>query len=144
MVKSNQLKSILVVDDEPAVLSVVGAALRREGYKVICAGSPAEAIRLCESGSTPDILLADGLMPEMNARPLADRLGQRLPNLAVVFMSGWDRPTLEALGAIRRDDDFLEKPFRPSLLRRAIAQALARASTPARDSKSQASFADLL
>ena len=118
------MKLILVVDDEPAVLTVTRAALRRDGIQVIVANTPAEAIRLCDAGAAPDLLIADGLMPGLNARPLADLLREKLPNLAVVFISGWDRPTLEALGAIVRDDDFLAKPFRPRQLRAAVDRAL--------------------
>jgi len=116
------VKTALIVEDEPSVLMVLVTALRRQGYEVIYAIKPVDAIHLCELGSAPELVITDAVMPGMNARQLLNRLCEILPHLRFLVISGWDRQTLIAHGAILPDDQLLTKPFSPAELRAAIDQ----------------------
>ena len=70
-----------------------------------------EAIRLCEAGSCPDILISDAIMQNMTALSLANRLPEMLPKMAFLVMSGWEKETLLARKAINDGDHLLAKPF---------------------------------
>ena len=81
--------SILVVDDDPAVLAVVARVLRRAGADVTAASSGREAIRAIADGEArPNILLSDIDMPQMNGIELAARIRSLRPDVAVLLMTG--------------------------------------------------------
>ena len=115
----------LIVEDEPSVLAVVVAALKRDGFSVVYTTNPKEAIRLCEAGSCPDILISDAIMQNMTALssksvagnaskdgiPRNVRLGQR------------NSPRSKA---INDGDQLLAKPFTPSQLRAAVQREVSR------------------
>lgn len=81
-------KTILVVDDEPAVLGLLNTALGVLGYRVLLAGGPRDAIGVFHRASTVDLLLSDVNMPEMDGGALAAYLVQRNPGLHVLLMTG--------------------------------------------------------
>jgi CheY-like chemotaxis protein len=73
MASSRPVETIVVVDDEPEVLSMTADSLRVKGYNVVSTGDPREALRLARTGPTPvDLLLTDVVMPLMSGRQLAD------------------------------------------------------------------------
>jgi DNA-binding response OmpR family regulator len=81
--------TILVVDDEQEILRLVEFFLKREGYTVVKAASPLEAIAVFdECGAGIDVLLTDYSMPGMNGLELVESLRKHRPTLPVVFMSG--------------------------------------------------------
>jgi len=93
---SNLAETILVVDDEPEVLSTIGDALEAEGYKVLKTLDPFEALRLARTSSeTIQLLLTDVVMPLMNGVKLADELRSIRPGVKVLFMSAY---TTEQVG----------------------------------------------
>jgi len=105
-------ETVLLVDDEDSVRSVLAGALSQEGYRVLEAGNGKEALGLIQRcGESIDLLLTDVTMPEMDGEDLADRAKASRPNLKVLFMSGYPNPHLgQAL---------LQKPFTlPVLIRR--------------------------
>ncbi len=118
-------RTVLVVDNEEAVGTVVSHMLRRKGYRAetACSGSEAEAI-LTASESDVDLLLTDLLMPSMSGRELVSRVRARRPDLPAIYMSGYG-DDVSALG--RRDDDvtILQKPFTGAQLLEAVDEALA-------------------
>jgi CheY-like chemotaxis protein/phage gpG-like protein len=82
--------TIVLVDDEDDVRSVMRTMLRQKGYEVLDAASGAEAIRLLADHSGPvDILVTDVLMPGMSGRELYDHLARRHPGLRVLYVSGY-------------------------------------------------------
>ena len=106
------LETILLVEDEPLVLRMAARALEMQGYSVLRASSPADAVRLAaESERVIDLLLTDVVMPAMNGRDLALAIIQRHPRIKVLFMSGYSadlvRGQREMLGA----SHFIGKPF---------------------------------
>jgi two-component system, cell cycle sensor histidine kinase and response regulator CckA len=116
--------TILVVEDEPAVRGYVASTLERAGYRVLVAGSPAEAVTIAGATSGRiDVLVTDMVMPDLNGLALARQLVADRPTLRVVLMSGYDPSlaTVPADGAFR----FLAKPFGREELTGAVAHALA-------------------
>ena len=105
-------ETILVVEDEPAILRLTATVLEGQGYRVLSANGPAAAIRLAqEHEGELHLLLSDVVMPEMNGRDLARALVLRHPRLKVVFMSGFSADVLAAPDAQDRPRGFLQKPF---------------------------------
>ncbi len=108
--------TILLVDDEPGIRSLIARALEREGYAVVQAGSAQEALEAWQDRtSAPAALVTDLTMPGISGKELADRLRLRWPDLPVLFISGYT----EDAGVLRPADDsqqesrteFLQKPF---------------------------------
>ena len=97
--------TVLVVDDDIRLLGVTSAMLHAEGYRVLKAVGPQEALRVFEQTPTEiDLLLSDVRMPGMSGPELGARLRRVRPDLPVIFMTG-DPERVAALGKV------LEKPF---------------------------------
>jgi CheY-like chemotaxis protein len=117
-------ETVLLVEDEEVVRNLARRVLRDSGYHVIEAGSGEEALRL--AGECPgriDLLLTDVVMPGMNGRELAERLGEIRPETRVVFMSGYTEDVILKRG-VSGDRAFLAKPFTPPMLARSVREAL--------------------
>lgn len=119
--------AILVVDDEPEVRAMTSRILRDAGYRVIEAGSGAEA--LAHAGALgADVLLTDVIMPETSGSELADRLLELRPELKVLYMSGYaDEALPPSLHAA-----LITKPFDPSALLHAVHHVLDEEAMAAR------------
>ncbi len=116
--------SILVVEDDAAILDLTAELLRNAGYDVATASGPDVAIERIDDGVVPDLLLTDVVMPGMSGPVLADILGARLPAMRVLFMSGY---TQERQGAVAIDaDQLIHKPFNHRQLLDRIDATLAR------------------
>jgi hypothetical protein len=120
--------TVLVVEDEPAVRAFVVSTLEREGYRVLVAGSPAEAVALTGGLDDPiDLLLTDVVLPDTNGQVLAKRLVAGRPSMRVVLMSGYGAD-LDAQS--EGTGTFLAKPFSRVELTTIVAKALAEPATP--------------
>ncbi|MBN2233254.1 MAG: PAS domain S-box protein [Deltaproteobacteria bacterium] len=105
-------ETILLVENEPAILDMTGIMLRRLGYRVLPAGSPGAAIRLARAyHGKIDLLLTDVIMPEMNGRDLAAALHQSRPGLRSLFMSGYTADIIARHGVLDQHIHFIQKPF---------------------------------
>ena len=91
---------VLLVEDEPAVRRLVRVMLEQAGYTVREACDGDEALTLAETGVEIDLLLTDVLMPGMSGRVLAERLQALLPDMRVLFTSGYDAGELAAHGGL--------------------------------------------
>ena len=119
--------TVLVVDDEPMVLRLIDATLRRSGYRVLTAPGHHGALRIAADLSEPiDLLVSDVVMPEMNGPELAARIRELRPGLPVLFVSGFhdesQSPTQSAA-----DTTLLKKPFSPRQLSEIVAGLLSAA-----------------
>ncbi|GAB6094836.1 hypothetical protein JCM14469_10880 [Desulfatiferula olefinivorans] len=104
--------TVLLVEDEPSMLSMVKTMLESMGYKVLSAASPSEAIRLArEHGKEIHVLMTDVIMPEINGPELADRLTADNPGLKRIFMSGYTANLIARQGSLIDETHFLRKPF---------------------------------
>jgi two-component system, cell cycle sensor histidine kinase and response regulator CckA len=105
-------ETVLVVEDEPAILSLSRRMLEKQGYHVIAAATPGEAIRLAEAyAGEIQLLMTDVVMPEMNGRDLARKLLSFYPNLKRLFMSGYTANVIAHHGVLDEGVHFIQKPF---------------------------------
>jgi PAS domain S-box-containing protein len=105
-------ETILLVEDEPAILRMTTMMLQREGYTVLEAGTPGEAIRLAiEHAGDLHLLMADVVMPEMNGRVLAKNILSLYPHLKCLFMSGYTANVIAHHGVLDEGVNFIQKPF---------------------------------
>ena len=98
------------------------------GYRVIEAADPAEAIRLCQTGHRPDLVLSDVVLPEMSGPALVRQLTELLPPFRVLYTSGYTEEAALKHGVF--DQPFLQKPFVPATLAQAVRNALDRTPAP--------------
>lgn len=120
--------SLLVVEDEPALRTLVSEALRRAGFDVLTAADPAEALE-CASTQQIDLLVSDIVMPGSSGIDLAQELRRRTPDLPVVFMSGYAEDSMLERLAVDSNTAFIAKPFRMAELIQ-IARALTDGAEP--------------
>jgi CheY-like chemotaxis protein len=118
-------ETILVVEDEDQVRTIVKRALERAGYAVLSAPNPQEALSLCDALPDPiDLLLTDVVMPRMNGRELYERLHELRPDMKVLFMSGYTDDAILRHGVLDEGVPFLQKPILPSRLTRKVRETL--------------------
>jgi two-component system, cell cycle sensor histidine kinase and response regulator CckA len=118
-------ETILIVEDEPSILKMIGLLLDNLGYKVYSAPSPREALDIArEHGPEIELLMTDVIMPGMNGRELADILSERIPTLKRLFMSGYTADVIAQHGVLNEGTCFLEKPFSAESLASKVREAL--------------------
>jgi signal transduction histidine kinase len=114
-------ETILVVEDEPAVLRVVTRILQRNNYSVLAARTGTEALA---TDREFDLLLTDAVLPGISGLELADRVRQTRPQASVLLMSGYN-PDLAGSGrALPGDIPLVQKPFTERALLEAIREAI--------------------
>jgi PAS domain S-box-containing protein len=105
-------ETILLVEDELALLEMTTVMLQRKGYKVLAAATPLEAIELAEKHvGEIQLLLTDVIMPKMNGQDLTQRLLSLQPNLKGLFMSGYTADVIAHHGVLDKGVNFIQKPF---------------------------------
>lgn len=105
-------ETILLVEDEPAILRMTVMMLERQGYTVLAASTPGQALELSEQLSGQiDLLITDVIMPEMNGRDLARNLMIASPRLKSLFMSGYTSDVIAHHGMLDPGIHFISKPF---------------------------------
>jgi signal transduction histidine kinase len=118
-------ETLLVVDDEDEVRSLVRFALQSFGYQVLDAASGAEALMLSRAHQTAiHLLVTDVVMPDMSGRELADRLTALRPNLKVLYVSGYTDDAIILNGVAAGGASFLAKPITPGMLARKVRMVL--------------------
>ncbi|MBD3222814.1 PAS domain-containing protein, partial [bacterium] len=121
-------ETVMIVEDETAILELTAAILERLGYAVITAASPEEAIRIADAEDRPiDLLITDVIMPEMNGRDLVARIHDRHPGIAHIYMSGYTADVITHQGVLDDDVDFVQKPFSSTSLASKVREVLDRA-----------------
>jgi signal transduction histidine kinase/ActR/RegA family two-component response regulator len=122
-------ETILVVEDQPAMLKLTCRLLEANGYRVIAAPGPEDALRLA-AGHDFDVLLTDLLMPETSGRELAERIERVRPGRPVLFMSGYGEELLGSQRMIPEGAAFLPKPFSEHTLLGKLQEVASARSTP--------------
>ena len=123
-------ETILLVEDEPSVRMLVRDELRKLGYRVIEAKNGVEACLLAtQQAGSLQLLLTDVVMPGMGGRELAQHLSVIKPDLRILFISGYMDDVGIMAGQEEGMSSFLQKPFTPEVLARAV-RTLLDASTP--------------
>ena len=118
-------RTILVVEDEAPVRSLIRKVLRRRGYDVLVAGDGQEALqRLDEHDGRVDLLIADLVMPGMSGREVAEQCRLQRTDIAVIFISGYTADEVMRRGIVAGEHIFLPKPFTPGQLTGLVAEVL--------------------
>ncbi len=118
-------ETILLVEDEPAMLKMISAMLKKQGYGVLAAATADEAIALADAcPGQIDLLMTDVIMPTMNGRDLAARLQSRLPAIKTLFMSGYTADVIAPHRVLEQGVNFVQKPFAIGGLAAAVRAAL--------------------
>ncbi|BBO83284.1 hypothetical protein DSCO28_38500 [Desulfosarcina ovata subsp. sediminis] len=118
-------ETILLVEDEPAILEMTTKMLQRLEYTVVAARTPNEAIRLArEYDGEFHLLVTDVVMPGMNGRDLAKRLLSIHSHLRCLFMSGYTANVIAHHGVLDEGVNFIQKPFSKEQLGAKVREAL--------------------
>jgi PAS domain S-box-containing protein len=118
-------ETVLLVEDDESLRTLAREILTVQGYAVLEAPSPREALRIQQShAGRIDLLLTDVVMPEMNGQLLADQLRTARPDVTVLFMSGYTGAVLTQVGGTQFAGHLLQKPFTPDGLSRRVREVL--------------------
>ncbi len=118
-------ETILLVEDESAVRTMLRQTLESNGYKVLEASNGQEALNICAQYQGPiHLLLTDVIMPGMNGRELSHLLSKRFPQMKVLFMSGYPDNSIVPHGTLEPATMFLQKPFTLSTLEIKVREVL--------------------
>jgi CheY-like chemotaxis protein len=116
-------QTILVVDDEPALLAATSRILRQNGYTTLEAATYNQALTLAAAHQF-QLLLTDSVMPHMSGATLADRITELKPGLRVLYMTGYAPAAPGPSGRGGDQAAKIQKPFTSQTLLQAIHQAL--------------------
>lgn len=115
--ESHGRETILIVEDEAPVRSVMRLFLERDGYTVHVAAGALEALQVFElHEDVIDFLVTDVVMPEMNGRELVSRILKRKPEMKYLFVSGYSTDDIVRQGVLDSRVELLQKPFSPGVL----------------------------
>jgi two-component system, cell cycle sensor histidine kinase and response regulator CckA len=118
-------QTIVLVEDEEPVRTIVRRTLESRGYHVIAAADGEEALELCMAHEGPiDLLVTDIVMPGLSGREVAERIETLRPGTRTLFMSGYTADEIIRRGIMTEAIAFIEKPFAPSQLVARIRETL--------------------
>jgi len=118
-------ETIMLVEDEVNVRLVARKFLQKQGYTVLEAGHPKEALELCHQyNHSIDLLITDVTMPDMSGGERAEQLTRTYPELKVLYISGYANEALNQYGVIGSGIAFLEKPFSSESLAHKVRETL--------------------
>jgi two-component system OmpR family response regulator len=138
----NGAARILVVDDEPYITDLLGAALRFEGFEVEVAATGAEALARAQGGHH-DLLLLDVMLPDITGTDVCRRLRDEGQTTPVLFLTARDATEDKVTGLRAGGDDYVSKPFSLDELVARI-QAILRRTSRSNGNGSELRFADLV
>ena len=119
-------ETILIVEDEAALLQVTRRSLEEAGYAILAARNPIEAIQIAESHPGPiHLMVTDVILPGINGAQLASQLSSLRPEMKVLFISGYTDHAIIRHGVLEPGLAFLQKPISPKTLIRKVGELLA-------------------
>jgi CheY-like chemotaxis protein len=123
--------TVLVVEDEAAVRTIVRHVLTGCGYAVLEAADGAEAVRVAAAHpGRLDVIVSDVVLPDLGGREVVARVAASHPEAKVLFVSGYDEGSLDRYGVPEARAAFLQKPFTPATLTAKVREVM-EATSPA-------------
>ncbi len=120
-------ETILLVEDEDAVRALASRVLAEHGYVMLEASNGAEGLRIAErEGKRIDLVLTDVVMPEMDGLELGAHISRILPDVPIMYMSGYSESDKLQRGIPTLPEPFLQKPFSPESLAATVRRTLDR------------------
>jgi len=116
--------TILLVEDDAALRTMVRVVLQKQGYTVLEAGDGIQALAVADQHPTIHLLVTDMVMPGMGGKAVAERLVAQRSGLKVLFMPGYPGDSLSQQGALAAGAAFLHKPFTLEALTRTVQAVL--------------------
>ena len=118
---------ILLVDDEPDILEIVGYNLRNEGYQVFTASNGIEAVKSAKK-NIPQLILLDIMMPEMDGIEACEKIRKikSLDNVIISFLTARGEDYSQVAGFEAGADDYITKPIKPKVLVSKVKSLLRR------------------
>ena len=118
-------ETILLVEDEEAVRTLISRVLQGSGYRVLEASQGKEAIEISQKHGGPiHLMVTDVIMPQMSGRELAERLAPARSEMKVLFMSGYPDNAIVHHGVLDPGTAFLQKPFTLAALENKVREIL--------------------
>ena len=102
-------KTVLVVDDEKAIVDILEFNLRKEGYETLCAYDGTEGLRMAREAN-PDLMLLDVMLPGMDGWQVL-REARKVSNIPIIMLTAKDETFDKVLGLELGADDYIAKPF---------------------------------
>jgi two-component system cell cycle sensor histidine kinase/response regulator CckA len=118
-------ETILLVEDDEMVRTLVRETLAREGYKVLDAPDPLEGRRVSDAfRGKIDLLITDVVLPKVSGREFAEQITRRRREIKVMYMSGYTDSAVVNSGILQKEVAFLQKPFTPKSLTEKVREVL--------------------
>jgi len=118
-------ETVLIVEDEEAILQIAEKMLETLGYNILTANSPQEALSIAKKYSGKiDIIVTDVVMPGLDGKKMSDKVIAIHPDVKVLFMSGYTSNVIEQHGLVGENVNFIQKPFQMDDLALKIRQTL--------------------
>ena len=115
----------MLVEDEEQIRTLASRVLKAQGYTVLTAADGEKALAIArEELARIDVLVTDVVMPLMGGRELAEKLGQRFPEMRVLFTSGYTDDAVVRHGIIAKGTNFIQKPFSLDALTQKVRDTL--------------------
>lgn len=115
---------VLLVEDDEQVRNLTSRVLKMLGYEVCVQADADKTLKWLEGNRDCDLLITDVIMPGLDGGRLAQAVRQRIPNLPVLFISGYADDRLAQCGITPEEENFLGKPFTPAQLQRKLSEVL--------------------
>ena len=128
---------ILLVDDEPDILEIVGYNLKNEGYQVYTANNGIEALKSAKK-ITPNLILLDIMMPEMDGIETCEKIRaiKSLENTLIAFLTARNEDYSQVAGFDAGADDYITKPIKPKVLISKVKSLLRRLKAESQEDSS--------
>ena len=122
-------EKILLVDDEPDIIEILGYNLKKEGYDILTAENGKDAIEIAKS-KNPDLIIMDVMMPGMDGMEACYEMRKipSLENTLITFLSARHEDYSQIAGFDAGADDYITKPIKPRLLIKKVKALLKRGS----------------
>jgi two-component system, cell cycle sensor histidine kinase and response regulator CckA len=116
--------TILVVDDDPAMRTILSFSLKAFGYLVLIAGDGDEALEVVRAHPEIRLVMLDVVMSGLSGKPLAEQLKANLPQSSILFCSGHPAAAMSRHDIDLQVEHFLQKPCRPPELKSKLEEML--------------------